>query len=155
VSQLRLLIDSDLDNISIVAVAINRICEYAGFDNIGAYQVELCVAEAMTNAIRHAYHSETGNTVSVVVKVEADSLRLEVSDQGSPMPADEIKRLVQGSKVSDVDGADRTSIREGGRGLQIIHDLMDEVSYSCEGSVNRLVLTKHIRYTDPERINGN
>jgi anti-sigma regulatory factor (Ser/Thr protein kinase) len=40
-------------------------------------------------------------------------------------------------QVHDID-----RLAESGRGLQIIHDLMDNVSYISEDSFNRLHLTK-------------
>ena len=150
-SQLCLSIDSDLANMSIVAVAVNRICQYAGFDNIGAYQVELCVTEAMTNAILHAYHGERGHTVLVRIEVDSDRMLLEIRDNGTPMPSDQVERLIAGSKQPDPDDADPASIKEGGRGLQIMHDLMDEVGYFREDAANRLLLMKRIRVATSDR----
>jgi anti-sigma regulatory factor (Ser/Thr protein kinase) len=39
---------------------------------------------------------------------------------------------------------DRRSLPEGGRGLQIIHDLMDEVSYIRSDNINRLIMKKQL-----------
>jgi serine/threonine-protein kinase RsbW len=135
-------IDSDLGNVSLVAVAVNRICAQLGLDEVSAGQVELCIAEAATNAIRHAYHDESGHTVTIALMASANQLHIEVSDSGTPMPAEQEHRLVHGTHVWELPTNDRSSLSEGGRGLQIIHDLMDEVSYVRVGNLNRLMMTK-------------
>jgi serine/threonine-protein kinase RsbW len=142
VSRLRLSIDSNLADVSLVAVAVSSACTYLGLDSVSASQVELCVVEAVTNAIQHAYHGQPGQVVSVVVSSEVDLLQLEVIDNGTPMSAQNIERLLQGTDMFQVSNTDRASLAESGRGLQIIHDLMDDVAYISEDSVNRLQLTK-------------
>ena len=137
-------IDSDLGNVSLVAVAVNRICAQLGLDEMSAGQVELCIAEAATNAIRHAYHDEPGHTVAIALTASPNQLHIEVSDSGTPMPAEQEHRLVHGTRGWEVPATDRSSLPEGGRGLQIIHDLMDEVSYVRAGNLNRLMMTKQL-----------
>lgn len=143
-SGLRLFIESNLSDVSLAAVAVNKICVHLGLDEIQAHQVELCVAEAVTNAIRHAYHGETGQTISIAVSTGTDQLHIEVSDSGSPMSAECVEQLTRNPKVIEFEGIDRASLPEGGRGLQIIHDLMDEVAYIRDDNLNRLQLTKRI-----------
>jgi serine/threonine-protein kinase RsbW len=137
-------IDSDLGNVSLVAVAVNRVCVQLGLDDLSAGQVELCIAEAATNAIRHAYHDERGHTVAIALAAGADQLRIEVSDSGTSMGAEQEQRLVHGTKAIELPASHRSSLPEGGRGLQIIHDLMDEVSYVRGGNFNRLTMTKQL-----------
>ena len=138
-------IESDLGNVAFVAVAANRICVQLGLDDLRAGEVELCIAEAVTNSIRHAYHEEPGHTVTIALAADADQLHIEVSDSGTPMPAELEQRLVHGNTLtSELQPIDRNSIPEGGRGLQIIHDLMDEVSYVRLPHCNRLIMAKHL-----------
>jgi serine/threonine-protein kinase RsbW len=142
VSRLRLSIDSNLADVSLVAVAVSSACTYLGLDTASASQVELCIVEAVTNAIQHSYHGQPGRVVSVVISSEVDLLQLEVIDNGTPMSAKNVQSLLQGTDVFQVHDIDRASLAESGRGLQIIHDLMDDVAYFSENSFNRLQLTK-------------
>ena len=142
--RLDLAIESDLGNVSLVAVAVNRICVQLGLDDIVAGQVELCIAEAATNAIRHAYHDQPGHTVGIKLAAGAEKLQIEVSDSGTPMPPEQQHRLLGGAQVFEVPTRDRHSIPEGGRGLQIIRELMDDVSYVRGGDLNRLIMTKQL-----------
>ena len=143
-NRLTLSIDSDLSNVSLVAAAISSVCIYLGLDKVAASQVELCTVEGVTNAIQHAYHGQPGQLVSVIVTIEIDQLHLEIVDGGTPMPAEYIKRLLHGSDVFQIRDIERASLAESGRGLQIMHDLMDAVAYTSEGGFNRLQLTRHI-----------
>jgi serine/threonine-protein kinase RsbW len=142
VSRLRLSIDSNLADVSLVAVAVSSACTYLGLDTASASQVELCIVEAVTNAIQHAYHGKPGQVVSVVISSEVDLLQLEVIDNGTPMSSKNLEHLLQGTDIFQVHDIDRASLVESGRGLQIIHDLMDDVAYTSENSFNRLQLTK-------------
>jgi anti-sigma regulatory factor (Ser/Thr protein kinase) len=144
VNRLTLSIDSDLGNVSLVAAAISSVCIYLGLDRVAASQVELCTVEGVTNTIQHAYHGQPGQLVSVIVTSEIDLLRVEIVDSGTPMPAEYIKRLLHGSDVFQIRDAERASLAESGRGLQIMHDLMDGVAYTTEGCFNRLQLMRNI-----------
>lgn len=140
-SRVCLIIDSKLGDVPLAAVAVNGICVHLGLGKIQAREVELCIAEAATNTIRHAYHGLAGETVSIAVSTEIDRLHIEVCDTGSSIPAEQVERLIRGADIVEID---RASLLEGGRGLQIIHDLMDEVAYTREGNLNRLQLMKRI-----------
>lgn len=142
--RLHLAIESDVGNVSLLAVAVNRVCLHLGLDNLMAGHVELCVAEAATNSICHAYHGVQGHTVNVTLIAHPDQLLIEVSDTGTPMPIKQQRRLADGSQDLEMPSVDRHSLPEGGRGLQIIRELMDEATYTCEKNLNRLIMTKRI-----------
>lgn len=146
-NHLRLGIDSKLSDVPLVAVAVNRVCLYFGLNAVQAGNVELCVVEASTNAIRHAYHNVPGRPVEVTVTVERDQLLIEVCDEGTPMPPDQVKRLTFGAPIAIPDTADRASLAEGGRGLQIIHELMDKAAYSSNAKKNKVIMTMRIPAT--------
>lgn len=141
---LTLAIESDLVNVSLVTIAANSICLYAGLSADEANQVELCLFEAITNSIRHAYHGETGHIVTVTLAVEESHLQFDVYDTGTPMSTQQVNELLHGDNFIEVEEVERAQIPEGGRGLQIIRRTMDHVAYRQEGARNRLTLTKRI-----------
>lgn len=143
---IRMVIDSELSNVSLMAVAVNRICSLLGLDDVLSYQIELCVSEAVTNSIRHAYGGHSGHEVSLLLSVESERLNLECSDTGTPMKPDQVQRLTRGCEIRDWP---ESQLPEGGRGLQIMHDVMDQVCYLRDGGVNRLQMTKELRIADP------
>jgi serine/threonine-protein kinase RsbW len=151
---LELAIESDLRNVTLMAVAINRVCLELGLDALRAGQIELCIAEAATNAIRHAYHGKPGHIVAVRLSTLRDELLVEVRDTGTPMPAEHQQTLLSGPKPSDAQLADRRSLPEGGRGLQIIYQLMDRVSYVSEERHNRLIMSTCLAQNSSFSPNG-
>ena len=138
-------IDSELSNVSLIAIAVNKICRHLGLDEASASELELCITEAATNSIQHAYHGEPGHTVAIELTVLPDQLRIEVSDHGTPMPAEQVHQLQEGNLEFQPDAP--SLLAEGGRGLRIIRRLMDEVSYSRVGKNNRLIMIKHLMMT--------
>lgn len=144
-SRIRFLIDSELEAASLVAMASHSLSLHAGFEESRAYEIELCVTEAVTNAIRHAYHAEPGHEVSVSLLIESDGVELEVCDQGTSMLVGNIKKLVRGGDpAAEGDLTDTETLAEGGRGLQIMHDLMDEVAYFTDNNGNHLRMVKRL-----------
>jgi serine/threonine-protein kinase RsbW len=144
-SCVRLTIDSDLDDVVLITTAIHTLCAEFGLNEVESYQIELCACEAVTNVIRHGYYGEHGHEISVGILVSEDRLDLEICDKGIPMSAEHVEKLIRGPTQLEIDAADIVSLKEGGRGLQIIHAVMDEIFYVIERGVNRLQLTKLFR----------
>ena len=144
-SWLRFTFESRLDDLFLVSLVVNQICKHIGLEEVLAYQIELCAVEGVTNAIRHAYRSNAGNEVTVVVRFDETRIELEVSDRGVPMPQEYVARLRTGSQVLNFDPSDTQGLPVGGMGLQIIHEVMDETAYTSDDGVNRLRMTKLLR----------
>ncbi len=142
-SGLRFTIESEIGNVSLVAVALNRICLYLGLDVKSAGEVELCVTEAATNAVRHAYHDETGHTVTIQLEASRNRLQIEVADSGTPMSQELQNMLGSGELTLRTQSDDFHLLNENGRGLRIIHDLMDQVSYERSDNFNSMKMTKN------------
>jgi serine/threonine-protein kinase RsbW len=81
-----------------------------GFNPDARYDVRLAVSEAVTNAIQHGSRSPE-DPVRIVAAEESGALVFEVLDTGSFVP-----RVVR-----------RGDLPEGGRGLEFMRILMDEV----------------------------
>ena len=141
-SRLRLTINSDLRDVVYVGLMVSTFCQHLRMDPVAAAQVEICAVEAVTNAIRHAYRNETGNEVSVTLTVRNDQLEVEIVHVGLDMSPDARDRLTNGSNVFGFDPQNVDAVPESGMGLQIIHDVMDEVSYKSENQVHTLQLLK-------------
>lgn len=133
--RIRLTIDSRLDQVHLVGLALKGICAAIPFSEETAYETELCVVEAVNNAIEHAYDGEPGHDVEVLVSVDRGELRVEVCDQGRSMDWDAVQRRRRNASLLD----------EGGRGFVIMEAYMDRVSYGRSNGRNVLTLVKGIR----------
>ena len=132
-------IESRLENVPLIGMAVNRICADIFGSEREAFQIELCVVEACTNAIKHAYRNEPGNRVEVVMSLYPDHLDLRIYDSG-----EEMDRKFLHPPEEDMEMRDFSEIPESGRGLMIINKIMDEVSYGKEGRRNVLFLRKKV-----------
>lgn len=129
--------DSRLENVELVARALRGMCGAAGVEARECARVELAVAEAVNNVIRHAYHRAPGHPVEIVFTLDDARFTIEVSDEGAPMPP-------RRTPVLDFDPADLEHLPEGGMGLYIIHSVMDQVEYRSRGGRNSLVMTRRL-----------
>ena len=100
--------------------------ELAGLDEDGCFQVKLAMSEAVTNAILHGSGS-TDDQVELGVREEGEVIVFEVRDCAGREPSSEdwVKR-----------------VGEGGRGLELISLVMDEVQLTRGDGGSVLRFTK-------------
>lgn len=139
VPTLTLKIESDLDNVRILGMAVNKVCESLELDEVIRAHIELCVVEAVTNSIRHAYEGESGHEITVRVVADPERLEILVIDSGNPVPEDR-----QDAPELLLDQDDPESVTEGGRGLFLIHTIMDEIDFGRDAGVNTLRMVKRL-----------
>jgi serine/threonine-protein kinase RsbW len=135
-------LSGDPAEVRATAELLHELCASLGFNKIDAGESELAACEAMVNVIRHAWQNQPGHTMTVDADITEGKLVLEISDTGTPMPPGRIHELIHGVAPEPEDPPSRSSLREGGRGLQIIHDVMDEISYETKDGVNRMRMAK-------------
>jgi len=131
-------IDSNLRDVSLIGLSINKICSLIPLTDVEAYQIEACVVEAINNTIEHAYQHATGHRVEVDVDLYLDRIAFKVCDTGLSM-APTI------SPALDFDPEERDKLPESGMGLFIIHQVMDKVVYRTDNGKNILEMTKTFR----------
>jgi serine/threonine-protein kinase RsbW len=141
-SRFRIVIESDLAGVFVISAVVRGVCDRLGMDTAETSSVELCVVEAVTNCIKHAYGGAPDGEVCLEVCYTPERLDLEVRDQGASMPEEHRSKLQTGSGVFEFDPANLNGIPEGGMGLEIMRQLMDECAYWTEGATNCLKLTK-------------
>ena len=88
-------------------------------------EVVLALDEACTNAIRHSYHGEDGNTLVLTLRAAPEWLELELRDDGDPAPLEKMQ-----ARILEAPTLDR--LQAGGLGVQLIHRVFDEVTF-CPG----------------------
>ena len=98
-----------------------------------AYHLNLVLTEALTNAICHGNECDPDRYVHVTISVSDDDLVIRVYDQG------------QGFDITAHEGRKANLYSEGGRGVDIILKLMDDVKCTREKGVNILEMRKMLR----------
>jgi serine/threonine-protein kinase RsbW len=137
-AMIRLIIDSRLENVSLVGGAVRGIADTRSMDSTTCYQLELCVVEAVNNAIKHAYHCQAGHPVEVELLLCPDRLTFKICDSGEPMNPAKVKPF-------RFDPLKVETLPERGMGVYILNSLMDEVHYETIGAQNILTLIKYLK----------
>jgi serine/threonine-protein kinase RsbW len=96
------------------------------------YSLQLIIAEACTNVMRHAYRESPGGRLEVAIKVVGDEAVIRVSDQGRPY------------NPSEVPDPDLDQPKGHGLGLFIIRQFVDSFEYDSRDGHNVLTLVKRI-----------
>jgi serine/threonine-protein kinase RsbW len=134
---LTLRIDSQFEHVVLVGLSLRAICAAVPLDDADVNAVELCVVEAVNNAIEHAYGAEAGHAVEVEVTLDGEALRIAVRDRGRTMDWEAAWDRINVHALND-------ELSEGGRGLFIIRSLMDGLSYASADGWNMLRMIKRL-----------
>jgi serine/threonine-protein kinase RsbW len=102
------------------------------------FDIDLAVEEASTNIVRHAYEPGQAGDMQVRIEAAEDDIHITLTDWGKPFEADAAHLAVE---------VPMEVRAEGGMGVLLIHELMDEVTHSkapAPGGPNVLTMIKHI-----------
>lgn len=145
--RIQLTISSELENVRLVAMCISKLSVFAGFSEMEAFGIELCVVEAVTNAIEHAYGLVSGHEVKVACALGREGLEIRVCDRGTPMAPELL--ACAGREAFECDPGNLEDLSSRGRGLAIIKEIMDRVSYHSDGGENCLLMFKNLPAPEP------
>lgn len=132
---IRLIIESRLENVFLVGLAVQSYCMYSPLSEREAYHVRLCVVEALNHSILHAYQSQPGHEVEVTVSIHRDRISLRVCDSGRKMEPPQKPDV-------ELDPEKIDSIEQAGVGLHVIRSLMDKVDFQGAEGKNEIKMTK-------------
>ncbi len=122
-----------------VAARIRAFCLSLAMGDEEASTIELCVVEAVNNSIEHACALRDDLEIEVRAKRCANELRIEISDDGAPVAVERLRAPI----ALDPTRSHIDALQVRGRGIPLLHALMDEVSYSRRGGRNTLSLVRH------------
>jgi serine/threonine-protein kinase RsbW len=135
--RLHLVIDSDVGNVALLGESTRAACVAVGLSATAAAEVELSVVEAVNNAIEHSYRTGSGE-VRVTLTEATDAVEIEVRDRGEAMPAGILDRAA----ALTFDPDKLQDLPEGGMGLGIVKDLMEDVRYESRAGENVLSMRR-------------
>lgn len=144
-----LTIDSRLDHTALAGLAVRGVAQGFGLNEADAYLVELAAVEALSNIVRHAYAGRPGHPVELLLTVGRAEMSLEFRDRGRAMDPQALVRVGDIQEPRCI-----AELPEGGLGLAIIREVMDEVSYASEAGVNILRMSKALELTFPGEAGG-
>lgn len=143
IRSIKFIIDSNLENVPLIGMSVNKLCSSTSFSDMDSFNIELCVVEAVTNSIKHSCCGKPGHEIKVVFTLTQENVTLDICDTGPCcMNPEVLDRAV--IKPPEANTTDAGGIAESGRGLGIMKEIMDSVSYSSEKGENCLTLTKEL-----------
>ncbi|PID59414.1 MAG: hypothetical protein CR986_05955 [Ignavibacteriae bacterium] len=128
-------INSEYQNVSSVCFVAKTFCEENGVSDSTVREVELCLAEALNNIIKHSYKGEPGNKIYIDFTHKEDEFKIKLTDFGEA-------RKNLDKPTLEFDPEDIDSLPEGGMGLFIIDQIMNKTSYEIEGNQNIFTMIK-------------
>jgi serine/threonine-protein kinase RsbW len=135
---LHLSIESKFSDVALIGNAVRGVCACSPLSTEAYGEMEVCVVEAVNNAIAHAYRREAGFRVDAAITLHHDRISFEVSDFGTAI-------AVFAPRSLEFDPEEIGSIPENGMGLFIIESIMDEVTYHSENGRNTLSFCRYFR----------
>ena len=101
------------------------------------YQIEVAIEEILVNIASYAGLSEA-DEVDVSCEVLEDPLRVVMQFADGGIPFDPLAKTDPDTSV------EATMEREGGLGIFMVKQMMDDVSYAYEDGKNKLTILKHL-----------
>ncbi len=130
-SNYRLNMLSELDNLDRASVWLQGQKCLNQLSRIEQFQVELCMVEAITNVINHAYGGRSGHQLEITCMSTRDMMTLRFVDSGKAM-----------TNVPDLTLPE--TMASSGRGWFIMNNFMDEAVYHPRSNLNVTILTKYL-----------
>jgi serine/threonine-protein kinase RsbW len=133
--RIEITISSRFENIELVQVIAEHLCENAGVDEDGSHWIGMAVREAVANAIKHGNRLDISKKVNATFDLRGSELEITISDEGQGFDP---------TKVSDP--LDKQNLmKTSGRGIFYMKTFMDAVRYSFNPSGGTsLVMTKNL-----------
>lgn len=128
-------IASDVAEIEAIVNAVSSACAAAGFaEKVCRLNVPVALTEAIANAIVRGNNSDVSRRVLVCAGIDNGTLCIEVTDEGTGFDLTAVRAMAE---------APDWATREDGRGVFLMHALMDKVETWCDrGHTVRLVLRR-------------
>ncbi|HEX8619634.1 MAG TPA: ATP-binding protein [Thermoanaerobaculia bacterium] len=133
--RIEITISSRFENIELVQVIAEHLCENAGVDEDGSHWVGMAVREAVANAIKHGNKLDVRKKVNATFELQGFELEITISDEGQGFDPE---------KVSDPLNP-QNLMKTSGRGIFYMKTFMDQVNYKFNSSGGTsLVMTKNL-----------
>ena len=119
-----------------VAEFMESVCDELQLDMHVAMKLQLALEEMVTNVIFYAYPEDTIADITLSAKCDGKELTLVLSDSGKPFDP-----TAKEDADIETNPMDRN---QGGMGILIVKNIMNEVSYQRLGDMNQLTMKKKL-----------
>lgn len=128
-------INSVLSEVSYLVVLIIQTLKVLNINNSVLADIEIALAEALTNIVKHGYHYESNNKIELSLYKLEKNIILEITDYANEAKIDFNKKL-------EYDPKDINSLPEGGMGLYLMKNCMTSLNIKRINNKNILTMIK-------------
>ena len=133
--RIEITISSRFENIELVQVIAEHLCENAGVDEDGSHWVGMAVREAVANAIKHGNKLDVRKKVNATFDLRGTELEITISDEGQGFDPEQVSDPLNPQNL----------MKTSGRGIFYMKTFMDQIAYSFSpGGGTSLVMTKNL-----------
>ena len=133
--RIEITISSRFENIELVQVIAEHLCENAGLDDDGSHWIGMAVREAVANAIKHGNKLDVRKKVNATFLLHDHELEINISDEGEGFDPQAI-----GDPLNPMN-----LMKTSGRGIFYMKTFMDQIEYRFEPGVGTsLLMTKNL-----------
>ena len=130
---------AELDSLEAFRDVVDDVCKEHDIGEDTAYDLKLAVDEACTNVVQHGYAGMNPGSIMLDLSVGDEEVEVRLTDFGHPFepssaPTPDITLPLEERP-------------EGGFGLFLIYQTMDEVDYVTSEAGNTLILRKRVEET--------
>jgi serine/threonine-protein kinase RsbW len=130
-------IPARLADVRLLGISAHSLFANLGFSDLEVYQLELAITEAANNIVKHAYQYKDDMYMSMKFTIKEDKVYCTLVDKG------DFENFLKNNARGEI-AADTQVLPPDSRGIAIICEVMDEVSYRRSGSKNILTLVKYL-----------
>lgn len=143
---LTLSFESRLDHLQPMRAALEGILDWIGVPDTETMLIQLAASEIAGNAIEHGYGCVAGQKIDISISLSGADLEMVITDYAPPMPIDRLKEIL----VRDLnDCSEDGNWPSRGRGLQIVRQAVDSLTFSRVEDRNLVALHKRLSVTPP------
>ena len=128
-NSLKIQIPSIVENIRIVESFIDNVKDKYSIDDDIYGNIMIAVTESVNNAIKHGNNCDKNKNVTLTAVYEDNKVRFIVEDEGQGFDPDKLPDPTAPENLEKL----------GGRGIFLMQQLSDEVSFSNEGRTSEMV----------------
>ena len=122
--------------LSRVTEFMETVCDELQLDMHVAMKLQVAMEEMVTNVILYAYPEGTSADITLTAESDGKEVTFVLSDTGKPFDP-----TAKEDADVDVNPMDR---EQGGMGILIVKNIMNEVSYQRLGEMNQLTMKKKL-----------
>lgn len=133
--RIEITISSRFENIELVQVIAEHVCENAGLDDDGSHWIGMAVREAVANAIKHGNKLDVRKRVRATLVLQGSQLDITIADEGEGFDPTTVSDPLNPQNL----------MKTSGRGIFYMKTFMDQVSYTfTPGGGTSLLMTKNL-----------